>query len=110
MGFPVAEIARRRTDQLRDLVAVLKFRTINLDHRARVAHQRFRGGLYRSRLTRSSWTQKEEIANRASGRGKSGEVHLVDVHDLLDSFVLANDELQQPLFKTFGVFACSAWV
>src|SRR5208337_2901983 len=45
MGFTMAQIARRRADQLCDLMRMLELSAVNLDAGARVAKQRLRHGL-----------------------------------------------------------------
>ena len=43
MGFAMPQISGRRTDQLRDLMAVLKLGAIDLDDGARILQQSFSG-------------------------------------------------------------------
>ena len=89
------QVSGRRTDQLGDLVAMLKFRAVDFDHRARIAHQAFRGGFDEPRLAGTSGTQEQKISNRSSGIGHSGQVRLIDANDLLDRFILAHNAPSQ---------------
>ena len=91
MGFAVAEISGRRTDQLGDLMAVLKFGAVNLDD-AR--------GSPKSDSAMASTTRvlPEPVGPRnrrlPTGRARSvqsGQKHLVDFSDFFDSRILADD-------------------
>src|SRR5690349_11358406 len=106
MGFAVAEISRRRSDQLGDLMTVLEFGAINLDYRSSVAGQRFRGRFDQSRFSRSSGTQEQEIPYRPSGAGHSRQIGLIDVDDLLDRLILTYDLAAETRFQVFRVAAC----
>ena len=85
------QISGRRTDQLGNLVAVLKFRAVDLDDRARITHQGLGGRLDDAGLAGSSGPQEEEVADRTARRRHSRQIHLIDVDDLLDRFILTDD-------------------
>ena len=51
MGLAVAQVAWRRANQLGDFVRVLELRAINLDYRAGVSKQDFRGRFHDSGLS-----------------------------------------------------------
>ena len=102
MGFAMPQVSGRRADQLGDFVAVLELRAIDLDHRPRVAHQAFRGGLHHARLARPGRPQKQKIADRTSRARHARQVGLVDVDDLLDGLLLAHDALAQIRFQFLG--------
>ena len=53
MGFAMAEISRRGANQFGDFVRVLELGAVDLDDSARVADQRFGGGLDDPRLSRT---------------------------------------------------------
>ena len=95
------EISRRRADQFGDFVAVLKLRAIDLDDRAGVLHQRFGGGFHDARLTRSGGPEEQEVSDRTPGRRHAGQMHLINVDDLLDGFVLTDNHSAQAGFKSF---------
>src|SRR5207302_9950190 len=58
MRLAVTQIARRRADQLCDLVRVLEFRAVNLDTGARITEQRLRHRLDYTGLARAGRTEK----------------------------------------------------
>ena len=76
-------------------MTVLKLRAVDLDHGTRVSQECFRGGLDNSRFSRARRAQKQEIANRTPGSSHPSQMHLVYIHDLLNRFFLAHDELAQ---------------
>src|ERR1700722_17491283 len=91
MRFPVPQVSWRRSNQLRNFVAVLKLCAVDLDHRARVLEQRLGGRFDNTGLAGSGWSQKQEVPDRAARRIHSGEMHLVNVDDLLDRLILSDD-------------------
>src|ERR1035437_8022895 len=97
------EVSGGRTDQLGDFVAMLKFRTIDLDYRARVAHQAFRRSFHHARLAGTRGSQEKEIADRSSGAAHAGQVSLIDADDLLDSLVLTHNALPQIHVELLGL-------
>src|SRR5450432_1920725 len=101
MRLPMPEVSGRRADQLCDLMAMLELRAINLDHRARILHHRLRSGFHDASLARSSWTKEQEVSDRAARRGHPGEIHLIDVHDLLYGFILTDNQSAQAYFQGF---------
>src|SRR5262249_32262217 len=91
MGLAMAQVARRRTDQLGNLMAVLEFSTINLDDRPGIAKKRLRHRLHHARLARSCRTEKEQVPHRTPGSIQSSQKHLIDFNHFFDGRVLAND-------------------
>ena len=61
----MAQISRRRTDQLGNFMRVLEFRAIHLDHRARIAKQNFRRRFHHARLARAGRSEEKQIRPRA---------------------------------------------
>src|SRR5262249_10267032 len=59
LGLAVPQIARRRADQLRDFMRMLKLGAVDFDHRIRVAEEDFGRGLDRSRLARPGRPQEQ---------------------------------------------------
>src|ERR1700723_3661018 len=98
-SFSVPQIARRRPNQFRDFVRVLKFRAIHLDHRARISKQHFGGSFDDARLARAGRPQEQQIPYRTPRRIQSGAKHLVQVHYGLHRFILPHDFPPQPGFK-----------
>ncbi len=85
------QVSGRRADQLGNLVAVLEFRAVDLDDRARIAHQRLSRGFDDACFAGSSWPQKEEVSDGAARGRHSRQIHLINIDDVLDSFILADD-------------------
>ena len=95
MRLAMAQVSGRRADQLGDLVAVLKLRAVDLDHRAAVAHQALRRGFHQPRLAGAGRPQEQEVADRPSRARHARQIRLINVNDLLDRLVLADDSLAQ---------------
>src|SRR5437868_4292990 len=110
MGFAVAQITGRRTDQLSDLVAVLEFGAVDLDAGARVTEERLRHRLDDPGLTRASGAQEKQVSYRTSGRIQTRQKHLVDLGDLLNGIVLSDNLAPQKGFKLLRVVATSAGI
>src|ERR1044071_6716537 len=87
----MSQIARRRTDELGDFVAVLELCAVNLDESAWIPEQNLRSGFHDSRFTRAGRSQKQQIADGPAGRRHSGQIGLVNVYDLLNAPLLADD-------------------
>src|SRR5258708_30286394 len=107
MCFAMAQIPWRRSDQLRNLVAMLEFSAIDLNNRARALHQRFGRGFDDARLAGTGGTKEQKTSDRAAGRGHPPEIHLIDVHDLLDGFILSVGHSTQAHFHSFCLSSCS---
>src|ERR1700758_2027064 len=98
-GFPVSQVARRRTNQLCNLMGMLKFRTIDLDDSARAAKQDFRRGFDKAGLSGAGGPQEEQIPHRATRRIEPRREYLEQFHERLHTFVLSNDLRAQRLLK-----------
>ena len=99
MGFAMPQVSGRRADQFGDLVAVLELRAIDLDHRARISHQAFRGGFHHARLARTGGPEKKEIADGPARAGHARQERLIDIHYLIDGFVLPDNAPPQVHLK-----------
>ena len=104
MCFAVPQIARRRADEFRDFVAVLEFRAINFDHRARISNQAFRDGFHHPRFARSGGAEKYEAPDGARGIIHSREISLIDTDNFVNRVVLPDDALVKIRSKPVGVF------
>src|SRR5579875_4164660 len=89
LRFSMPEIARRRTDQLCDFMAVLKLRAVDLEDRVRASKQHFACGFYQPRLAGTRRPQKQQVRQRSSRYGKSGPVNLINSRQPADCAVLA---------------------
>src|SRR5690349_6616746 len=87
----MADVARRRTDQLRDFMAVLKFTAIYFDERRRIPEQNLGGGLDDSCLAGSRRSKEQQVRDGSSRYSYAGDDHFVDIHQLRDRFVLPDD-------------------
>src|SRR5438093_11583975 len=87
----MSEITRGRTDQLGDLVAVLKLRAVDLDEGAWTAKKDFGRSLYNARLAGASRSQKQKITDRAVRHSHSRQIDLIHVDDSAHGAILPND-------------------
>ena len=110
MGLAVAEVSRRRADQLGDLVRVLELGAVDLDAGASVAEQGFRHGFDDAGLAGAGGPQKQEVADRTAGRIQAGQEHLVDLDHLFNGLLLADDFAAKGVFKLPGIIAAAGWV
>ena len=94
------EVTRRRTDQLCDLMTVLKFGAINLDYRVRGAKEDLGRSFDKASLPRTRRPEKYQIGNRTSRHVHSGQDGLIHIDQLRYRFILANDLLAE-LFIEF---------
>ena len=101
MRFAMPQISGRRADQLGDLMAVLELGAIDLDDRARILDQRFGCRFDDAGLAGSGRPQEKEVADRSSGSAHPGQIHLINIYDLLDRLVLADDVAVERLFQIF---------
>src|SRR6266852_8623407 len=91
MGFSMSQIPGGRADELGNFVGVLKFRAIDLDHRARVAKKNLGGRFHDAGLPRARRPKKQQIPYRAAWRVQAGAKDLVQVHQRLDTFFLSDN-------------------
>ena len=103
----MSQISRRRSDQLRNLVRVLKLRAINLDAGPRVPKQRLGHGLHHPRLPRSRRPQEQQVPHRTSRRIQPRQKHLIDFDDLLDGRVLPHNAAAQGGIKLSSIVAAT---
>ena len=107
MRLAMTQISRRRTDQLRNLMRVLKLGAIDLDAGMRVAEQRLRHGFHHARLPRARWPKKKQVAHRTPRGVQPRQKHLVNLGDLLDGLVLTYDAAAQCGFKFSSIGAAA---
>jgi hypothetical protein len=70
MRLPVAEVTRGRADQLRDIMTVLIFRSVDFDDGLGIVEQCLRGHLHDSGLSRTCRAEEEEVCNRGRPAGE----------------------------------------
>src|ERR1022692_1525300 len=104
------EVSGRRADQFGDFVAMLELRAIDLNYRARIAHQAFRRGFHQPRLAASGGSQEQKIADRSSRAGHARQVSLVNADDLLNGLVLAYNPLVQIRVQLFSLKSGLRWI
>src|SRR5947209_733743 len=95
MRFAVSQVSWGRADQLRDFMAVLKLRAIDLDYGSRIVQQRLGGGLHDASFSGAGRAEKQKIPNRPPNRGHPGQVRLISLDDLMNGFVLSHDEVAE---------------
>ncbi len=110
MSFAMAQISRRRADQLRNFVRVLKFGAVDLDAGAGIAEQGFRHRLDHPGLTGAGRTEEQKVANWTSRRIQSCQEHLVDFDHFLDGLVLTDDSAAKGAFKLPGIIGATSGV
>src|SRR5207249_12137826 len=80
--FRSPQISRGRADQLGNLMRMLKFRAINLDHRTGFAKENLGSRFHNARLSRAGWPEKQKIPYRAAGR--RSEEHTSELQSRFD--------------------------
>ena len=95
----MAQVARRATDELRDLVRVLKLRAIDLDDGVVVIEQHFGSRFDNARLARTGRPQKQHGADGAARVLHSREVNLIEAGDAAHGALLADDQPRQLGFE-----------
>ncbi len=110
MRLAVPQISRRRADQLRNFVRVLKFGAVHFDHRARIAEQHFGRGFDDARFARARRPEEQQVPHRTSRRVQARAKHLVQIHHGLHRFVLPHDLPPQPRFEIPRLHAAQGWV
>src|SRR5437667_11265735 len=96
----MSAITRGRTDQLGDLVAVLKLRAVDLDEGAWTDKKEFGRSLYNARLAGASRSQKEKITDRPVRHSHSRQINGIQVDDSAHCPILPNANAQQSAFHT----------
>src|SRR5215831_8160957 len=95
----MSKVTRRRSDELCNLVAVLKFRAIDLDQSSGTAEQNFSGCLDDSGLSGSRRSQEQQVRNRPARHVHARQIDLVHVHDAFHCPILSHNLPQQPAFE-----------
>src|SRR5712692_1425975 len=95
MRLPVAQIPRRRANQLGDLVRMLELGAVYLDHRPRVPKQDLRRRFHNARLARAGGAQEQQVAHRPSRWTHPGGEDLVEVHHRLHPGLLTDNPAAQ---------------
>src|SRR6266849_5206724 len=105
MSLPVSQISGRRADQLGNLMAVLELGAVDLDHCARVADEAFSGRLDKPGFARAGRPEEQKISDRPAGTRHARQVRLIDIYDLLNRVVLADDASPKVVIKLLGIDA-----
>src|SRR5213082_1612665 len=105
MGLAMAQIAGRRTNQLGNLVRVLELRAIDLYDRSSISKKDLGGSFHNARLSRTGWSEEQQVAYRAAGRLQSGTKHLKHVNQRLHTLFLPYDLCSQGRLKITRVIA-----
>src|SRR5260370_10343437 len=104
------EITRRRADQLRDFVTVLKFRAIDFDERARAAKQDFCGGFHNSGFSGTGRAQKQQVSDWTARHGHSREVDLIHVYEPANCPILPYNLAHEPAFEVEDIRTPHLWI
>ena len=106
----MAQISRRRADQLGDFVRVLKFSAVDLDAGAGVAEQSFGHGFDHPGFARTGGPEEQKVSNRTARRIQARQKHLVDFDHFLDGLVLTDDSAAKGAFKLSGIIGAARGV
>ena len=105
LGLAMAEIPRRRTDQLGDLVAVLELSAVNFDHGAVVAEEDLSRGLDQASLAGAGGSEKQQVGDGPAGSRKACLVYLEHAAQASHGAFLSHHALEQSLFKISDLWA-----
>ena len=103
----MAQVSRRRADQFRDFVRVLKFGAVDLDAGAGVAEQRLGHGFDHPGFSRAGGPEEQQIANRSARRIQPRQKHLVNFDHFLDGLVLTDDSAAKGAFEFSGIIGAA---
>jgi hypothetical protein len=90
-SLTVPEVTRRRTDQFRDFVRMLKLRAIDLCDQVGVTKKDLGGGLDDSRLARTCRPKKEQRPDRAARVSQARQEDLIQAGDASHSAILSDN-------------------
>src|SRR3954471_9486213 len=110
MSLTMAEVSRRRTDQLCNFVRVLEFSTIDFDTGAGVTEQGLGHGFYHPGFSRTGGPEEQQVANWSSRRIQPRQKHLVNFHHFLDGLVLTDDPAAKGVVKFPSIIGAARWV
>ena len=99
LGFAMAEIARRRADQLGDLVAVLELSAVNLNHGAVIAEENLSRRLDQASLAGACGSEKQQVGDGPAGSRKTCLVNLEHAAQAPHGAFLSHHALEQSSFK-----------
>src|SRR5215469_10685996 len=110
MRLAMAEISRRRSNQLRDLVRMLEFGAVDFDAGPRVAKQRLGHGFDDSGLPRPRRAKKQQISHWTPRGIQACQKHLINLDHFLNGLVLSHNPASQGGFKLSGIVASAVRV
>src|SRR5262245_17448754 len=93
----MAEVSGRRADQLGDLMRVLKFAAIDLNHRVSITEKRFRRCLNDTCLPGAGGPQEQHGPNRASYRIHPCQEDLIEIAHLSNGLLLSHNARAETL-------------
>src|SRR5215475_12019876 len=105
MGFAVPQISGRRAEQFGNLMAMLILCAIDLEHRLRIVEERLSRGLHDASLAGAGRPEEEKVADRPANRRQSGHVTLVCGNDLVNCFVLSNDQAAKAILEILDLLS-----
>src|SRR5688572_6489732 len=95
----MSEITRRRTDELRYLMAMLELGAVDFDKRARASEKNLCGSFNRTGLSRTGRAKEQEVSYRPSRHCHSRQINLVHVDDASDGAILSHNFAEQTALK-----------
>src|SRR5260370_15695926 len=99
----MTEVARRRANQLGDLMTMLELRTVDLDDGLRIPKQHLSSSLDQSRLATACRPQEKQIGQGAARSSKTRPVYLVDPRQLPNGAVLSDEAAARVAFEMFDL-------
>src|SRR5262245_42633404 len=106
----MAQISRRRADELGNLVGVLKFCTVTLDSRARVTKEDVGSGFNAQSSAGAGGTKKEQRGKWTPRLVHPSEEQLGEVAHTAHRFLLADDPGLQLLIELLGALTFESGV
>ena len=95
----MAEVSRRRADQFRDLVRVLKFGTVDLNDGVRFVKEHLGRGLDDTRFAGAGRPEKQQCPDRTRRIIHPGEIDLKQTAHTPNRTFLTDDLSQEFVFK-----------
>src|SRR6185369_15647325 len=95
----MTEVSRRRANQFRNFVRVLKLSAVNLYNCVLIAEQNFSRGFNDTRLSRSCGTEEQHRADRPINRVQACEENLVEPGHAAYRTFLSDNARFQTLFE-----------
>src|SRR5262249_43303064 len=105
VGFTVAEVTGRGTNELRDLVPVLELCAVDFDDGSCIAEKNLGGRLHQARLAGSRRAEEKQVCDRPSRNREPGSVYLVNSSQSPDRSFLSHHTRAKRCFEITHLWA-----